>query len=95
MMGGGAVPNLKTLDPQERVRTITHCGDTYKVSTADGKVRDFWERNLRFKTDVSDEGLQKGAPAPRQSRDDGRPRRRDLRRTRRSAGSLHNVETLG
>ena len=63
MMGGGAVPNLKTLDPQERVRAITHCGDTYKVSTADGKVRDFWERNLRFKTDVSDNGPQKGAPA--------------------------------
>jgi cytochrome c len=62
MMGGGAVPNLKTLDPQERVRAITHCGDTYKVSTADGKVRDFWERNLRFKTDVSDNGPQKGAP---------------------------------
>ncbi len=63
MMGGGAVPNLKKLDPQERVRSITHCGDTYKVSTADGKVRDFWERNLRFKTDVSDDGPQKGAPA--------------------------------
>jgi cytochrome c len=26
-------------------------------------MRDFWERNLRFKTDVSDEGPQKGAPA--------------------------------
>jgi cytochrome c len=45
------------------VKSITHCGDTYKISTADGKVREFWERNLRFKTDVSDEGLQKGAPA--------------------------------
>jgi hypothetical protein len=45
----GAVPNLKTLDPQERVRSINHCGDTYKVTTADGKTRDFWERNLRFK----------------------------------------------
>jgi cytochrome c len=28
MMGDGAVPNLKKLDPQERVRSITHCGDT-------------------------------------------------------------------
>jgi cytochrome c len=37
MMGGGTVPNLKKLDPQERVRSITHCGDTYKVATADGK----------------------------------------------------------
>jgi len=63
MMGGGAVPNLKTLDPQARVQAIHHCGDTYKVATADGKVRDFWERNLRFKTDVSDEGPQRGAPA--------------------------------
>src|SRR5262249_31936056 len=63
MMGGGVVPNLKRLDPQERVRSINHCGDTYKVTTADGKTRDFWERNLRFKTDVSDDGPQKGAPA--------------------------------
>jgi cytochrome c len=63
MMGGGEVPNLKTLDPQERVRSITRCGDTYKVATADGNVRDFWERNLRFKTDASDDGPQKGSPA--------------------------------
>jgi cytochrome c len=63
MMGGGAMPNLKKLDRQERVRSIMHCGDTYKVSTADGKVRDFWERNLRFKTDVSEDGPQKGSPA--------------------------------
>jgi cytochrome c len=30
---------------------------------ADGKTRAFWERNLRCKTDVSDDGPQKGAPA--------------------------------
>jgi cytochrome c len=63
MMGGGAVPNLKKLDPEDRVQSINHCGDTYKVATADGKTRDFWERNLRFKTDVSDDGPQKRAPA--------------------------------
>ena len=63
MMGGGQVPNLKQLDPEDRVRSINHCGDTYKVATADGKTRDFWERNLRFKTDVSKEGPAKGAPA--------------------------------
>jgi hypothetical protein len=33
------------------------------AATADGKTRDFWERNLRFKTDVSDDGPQKGGPA--------------------------------
>jgi cytochrome c len=63
MMGSGAVPNLKRLDPEDRVQSINHCGDTYKVATADGKIRDFWERNLRFKTDVSDDGPQKGTPA--------------------------------
>lgn len=63
MMGGGQVPNLKKLDPQDRVQSINHCGDTYKVATTDGKTRDFWERNLRFKTDVSDDGPHKGAPA--------------------------------
>src|SRR5262245_37109798 len=30
MMGGGAVPNLKSLDPGDRVQAIDHCGDTYK-----------------------------------------------------------------
>jgi cytochrome c len=63
MMGGGQVPNLGKLDPEDRVQSINHCGDTYKVASADGKIRDFWERSLRFKTDVSDEGPQKGMPA--------------------------------
>jgi cytochrome c len=63
MMGAGQVPNLKTLEPEDRVQSISHCGDSYKVATADGNTRDFWERNLRFKTDVSDDGPQKGAPA--------------------------------
>jgi len=63
MMGTGAVSNLKKLDPDERVQKITHCRDTYRITTADGKTRAFWERNLRFKTDVSDDGPQKGAPA--------------------------------
>jgi hypothetical protein len=44
MMGGGQVPNLKQLDPEDRVRSINHCGDTYKIATEDGKTRDFWER---------------------------------------------------
>ena len=33
------------------------------VTTADGKTRVFWERNLRFKTDSSKDGPEKGAPA--------------------------------
>jgi cytochrome c len=64
MMGGaGSIPNLKKLDPEDRVQNIQYCGDTYKVTTADGKTRDFWERNLRFKTDSSDDGPENNAPA--------------------------------
>ena len=63
MMGGGQVPNLKALDPAERVQEISHCKDTYTITTADGRTRKFWERNLRLKTDASAEGPEKNAPA--------------------------------
>jgi cytochrome c len=63
MMGGGRDPNLKALDAESRVQSIRYCRDTYIVATADGKTHDFWERNLRFKTDSGDDGPQKGAPA--------------------------------
>jgi cytochrome c len=63
MMGGGAVPNLKKLDAEDRVQSASYCRDTYKVTTADGKTHDFWERNLRFKTDTSEDGPEKGNPA--------------------------------
>jgi cytochrome c len=63
MMGGGRVPDLKTLKPNMQVKAITYCHDTYRVTTADGKKRAFWERNLRLKTDSSKEGPQNGAPA--------------------------------
>jgi len=63
MMGGGQVPNLKKLGPEDRVQAITHCKDTYTVTTANGKSRKFWERNLRLKTDASNDGPEKNAPA--------------------------------
>jgi cytochrome c len=63
MMGGGPAPNLKKLDPKMQVRSIALCGDTYRVLTADGNARDFWERNLRFKTDSSNDGPERGQPA--------------------------------
>ena len=63
MMGGRAVPDLKKLASEDRVQAISYCGDTYHVTTADGKIHDFWERSLRFKTDSGSEGPEKGAPA--------------------------------
>jgi cytochrome c len=63
MGGGGHDPNLKSLEPAKRVKAITYCRDTYRVTTGDGKTRAFWERNLRFVTDSSKDGPEKGAPA--------------------------------
>ena len=61
-MGQGAL-NLKNLGPDNQVKGITHCADTYDVTTANGETHQFWESNLRFKTDSSENGPTKGAPA--------------------------------
>jgi cytochrome c len=61
--GGAPTLNLKKVDAEDRVQAISYCGDTYRVRTADGKTREFWERNLRFKTDSSTDGPERGAPA--------------------------------
>src|SRR5882724_4138491 len=63
MMGGAPDENLRKLEPAIQVKAITYCHDTYRVTTADGKTRAFWERNLRFKTDASKDGPENGAPA--------------------------------
>jgi cytochrome c len=63
MMGGGRDPNLKSLEPAKQVKAITYCHDTYRITTANGKTRAYWERNLRFMTDSSKGGPEKGAPA--------------------------------
>ncbi len=55
-------PDLKAEPPARQVRSITFCGDTYRVATEDGGTRKFWERNLRFETDQSARGPRPGAP---------------------------------
>ena len=62
-MGAREAPNLKQLAPAEQVTAIRYCRDTYHVTTGDGETHDFWERNLRFKTDSGDIGPPSGTPA--------------------------------
>jgi cytochrome c len=50
-----------SLDPQDRVQPINHCGDTYKVAT-DGKVRDFWNGTYASRP-MSATMVRKRAPA--------------------------------
>jgi len=55
--------DLKKLGPDRQIQAIRYCHDTYQVTTADGQAADFWEANLRFKTDSSDTGPLPGKPA--------------------------------
>jgi cytochrome c len=59
---GPRMPNLKKTTPDSIVKSVRHCGDTYFVSTEDGKTDKIWEFNLRFKTDTSDAGPNPGKP---------------------------------
>jgi len=61
MMQSGKV-DLKKAPPAGQVVSMSHCGDTYTVKTADGKTSKVWEFNLRFKTDSSKDGPVAGKP---------------------------------
>lgn len=57
-----SLPSLKKAGADDIVKAIRHCGDTYFVTTGDGKVHKIWEFNLRFKTDTTDSGPSAGKP---------------------------------
>lgn len=61
-MGGGELPDLKTLGTEHQVTAVRYCQDTYQVTTADGTSEPYWETNLRFKTDGSKLGPTPGKP---------------------------------
>ena len=54
--------DLKTAPPEGRVTSVSHCGDTYAITTADGQTEKIWEFNLRIKTDASPLGPKPGEP---------------------------------
>jgi cytochrome c len=56
------LPNLKEAGAGSQVTAIRYCGDTYRLTMADGKIHAFWEFNLRFKTDGSAAGPSAGKP---------------------------------
>lgn len=62
-MMGQRLPNLKELGPNNQVESVTHCPDTYNVTTRNGETHQFWELNLRIKVDSSENGPPKGMPA--------------------------------
>jgi cytochrome c len=62
MMSQGRMLNLKALEANNRITSISHCGDTYTVTVQTEEAYEFWEFNLRFKTDGSEDGPVAGHP---------------------------------
>ena len=56
------VLDFKSAPPRGQVTAISHCGDTYRIKTADGRVSKISEFDLRFRTDSSDGGPRPGKP---------------------------------
>jgi cytochrome c len=54
--------DLRKAPPEGQVKSISYCGDTYTIDTADGKSQKIWEFNLRFKSDSSKLGPAPGKP---------------------------------
>lgn len=59
---GPRLPDLKKAPADSIVKAVRHCGDTYFVTTEDGKLHKIWEFNLRIKTDTSVTGPSPGKP---------------------------------
>lgn len=52
--------DLKSVGAASQIAAITYCRDTYTLKMENGTELKFWERNLRFKTDSSNEGPPPG-----------------------------------
>jgi len=61
-MSQGQILNLKALEANNRITSISHCGDTYTVTVETEEAYEFWEFNLRFKTDGTGNGPVAGHP---------------------------------
>lgn len=61
MMGTGEPADLRhDVGPNNRITAIRYCEDTYTVEVETGEAHQFWEFNLRFKTDSSARGPEAG-----------------------------------
>ena len=59
---GPRMPRLKSAQAPDIVKSMRHCGDTYFLTTEDGRSLKIWEFNLRLKIDSSEFGPYPGRP---------------------------------
>jgi cytochrome c len=62
MMAEPVRADLKQAPREGQVVAIQRCADSYSIKTADGTTNKVWEFNLRYKTDSSSLGPQRGKP---------------------------------
>jgi cytochrome c len=61
-VSAGAPAPLRNPLPTARVAAIRHCGDSYFITTEDGRERPYWEKNIRLKIDGEETGPPPGVP---------------------------------
>ena len=54
--GGRRRLNLKEHGANNQIKSITYCADTYDGTTKTGDTHQFWQFNVRFKFDSSENG---------------------------------------
>ena len=59
---GPRMPRLKSAQAKDVIESMRHCGDTYFLTTGDGRNLKIWEFNLRLKIDSSEFGPHPGRP---------------------------------
>ncbi len=59
----GQIPSpVKSLPSSAQVKQVRHCGDSYFVTTADGRETPYWEMNVRLKLDTRTTGPAANKP---------------------------------
>lgn len=58
---GGPEP-IGTAPPESRISAIRHCGDSYFITTEDGREKPYWEKSIRLKIDSAETGPPAGIP---------------------------------
>jgi cytochrome c len=54
--------DLKTVGPERQVTAVRHVGNTFEITTADGRMTVVSELNMRFKIDSGEQGPLAGRP---------------------------------
>ncbi len=61
-LSAGAPEPIRDAPPAARITAMRHCGDSYFISTGDGRETPYWEKNIRLKIDSVETGPPSGVP---------------------------------